>query len=204
MDYYRSKAITSLTILIVRRVFRASIARSLCYGFVPAGKPFSNGEDYHAKRKRDSSGAATRTRCLGIQVARTERRRQTKTSQNSSRISRPVGRRSSCSSSNFRFPAGVQSWRRVAQGEIDGSLRPCVPLSGTRARSGYGLENAFDQGHVPGLSEQVDSAALGEVFLGPRQRWRGRALVEVVAAGQIKLRQNQESHERSIQSRNPT
>jgi integrase len=39
--------------------------------------------------------------------------------------------------------------------------------------------------------------------LDTRQRWRGRALVEIVAAGQIKLRQNQKSHERSVQSWNP-
>ena len=45
---------------------------------------------------------------------------------------------------------------------------------------------------------------MGKLPLGARQRGRGGTLVEVVAAGQIKLRQNQESHERRLQSRNPT
>lgn len=55
-----------------------------------------------------------------------------------------------------------------------------------------------------GLSKQVDSAALAKLPLGTCQRRRGGTLVEVVAAGEIKLRQNQESHQRSLQSRNPT
>src|SRR5437588_222046 len=42
---------------------------------------------------------------------------------------------------------------------------------------------------------------MGKLSLGARQRRRGRTLVEVATAGQIKLRQNQESHERSLQSR---
>jgi len=36
-----------------------------------------------------------------------------------------------------------------------------------------------------------------------RQCWRGGTLVEVAAAGEIKLRQNPESHECGLQSRNP-
>jgi hypothetical protein len=50
----------------------------------------------------------------------------------------------------------------------------------------------------------VDPAALGAVSIGTRQRWRSGTLVEVFAAGEIELRQNQESDERSIQSRNAT
>ena len=70
---------------------------TICAWIVPVGKPCPKGEDIHAKRKRDSSRAATRARCLGVQMARTGRRRQKKASQNSSRIGRTVGRRSSCS-----------------------------------------------------------------------------------------------------------
>ena len=69
-------------------------------------------------------------------------------------------------------------------------------MCSARTGSGYGLENAFHQGHVRGLPEQVDSAPLGEVSLSTRQRWRGGTLVEVVDAGKIELRQNQKSHER--------
>src|SRR5205807_8564845 len=103
-----------------------------------------------------------------------------------------------------RIKAGVQSRQRVAQDEIRERLRPCLSLPCTRTGSGHRLENAFHQGHVRGLSEQVESAAMGKLSLGSRQRGRGRTLVEVATAGQIKLRQNQESHERSLQSRNPT
>jgi len=39
---------------------------------------------------------------------------------------------------------------------------------------------------------------------GTGQRWGSGTLVEVAAAGKIKLRQNQERHERNLQSRNPT
>lgn len=47
------------------------------------------------KRKRDSSRAATRTGCLGVQMARTRCGWQAKASQNSSGVSRTVGGRSS-------------------------------------------------------------------------------------------------------------
>jgi hypothetical protein len=99
--------------------------------------------EINAKRKRDPSGAATRSRCLGVQMARTRGRRQTKASQNSSWVGRTVGRRSSCPSGNFCVAARVQSRRHVAQDEIHHRVRPRVPLPGTRARSGYRLENTF-------------------------------------------------------------
>ncbi len=39
-----------------------------------------------------------------------------------------------------------------------------------------------------GYPKQMDTAALGELSVSTRQRWRGRTLVEIVAAGKIKLR----------------
>jgi hypothetical protein len=77
---------------------------------------------------------------------------------------------------------------------------PVLHLPRTRTGPGYSLENAFHQGRLRELSEQVDSAALGTISAGTRQRWRSRTLVEIVAAGKIKLRQDEESHERSLQS----
>jgi hypothetical protein len=73
-------------------------------------------------------------------MARTRCGRQTKASQNSSRVGRAAARRSSCSSRNCRITARVQSWRCVAQNEIGDSVRPCVPITvnanSIRVRSG--------------------------------------------------------------------
>ena len=108
----------------IYEAFLSALEHNLCLDCA-CGQTMPEREDIHAKRKRDSSGAATRAGCLGVQMARTRCGWQTKASQNSSRISRTVGRRSGCSSGNFRVTVRVQSWRRVAQNEMDNSLRPC-------------------------------------------------------------------------------
>lgn len=49
----------------------------------------------------------------------------------------------------------------------------CGSLSGARVGIRYHLENTFDEGHVRGLSKQVDTTALGKISACPRQRWGG-------------------------------
>src|SRR5258708_26349495 len=106
-------------------------------------------------------------------MARSKRRRQAQTSENDSRIDRTASGRNSCSSGSWHITARFQSWRRVAQNEVNHSFGACGTLSATRTGARYDLEDTFDPGHVQRLSKQLDTSALEKTSPCPPPRWGG-------------------------------
>ena len=103
---------------------------------------------------------------------------------------RAAGRPSSRPPGNSRLTGRVHSRRCVAQDEIDDSFLTSYPIT----VNAYSIRTPSGR-HIPPrsrtrVSQQVDTAALGAIPLGARQRWRGGTLVTVASAGEIKLRQN--------------
>src|SRR5215469_8994396 len=73
-------------------VYSCCRRNTICASIVPLGCPnyeqrTCGRKEIYAKRRCDSSRRRTRTRCLGVQMARTGRGRQKKASQNSYRLS---------------------------------------------------------------------------------------------------------------------